>query len=214
MFVLAIDTSSAAITCGIVEVGTQLELRAERVVLNPRGHGELLAPGIEACLAETWLRPHQLGAVVAGVGPGPFTGLRVGLVTAAVMGDTLSIPTYGVCSLDAIGTTLPGHALVLSDARRREVYWARYRDGVREGEPQVGPAEAIATAGVDVVGGAGALLYDIGLPVAPVHYPRVETLVACALERITLTAPSETLTPLYLRRPDAVAPGAPKLVTP
>ena len=133
MFVLAIDTSSAAITCGIVEVGTQLELRAERVVLNPRGHGELLAPGIEACLAETWLRPHQLGAVVAGVGPGPFTGLRVGLVTAAVMGDTLSIPTYGVCSLDAIGTTLPGHALVLSDARRREVYWARYRDGVREG---------------------------------------------------------------------------------
>ncbi|MCW2525783.1 MAG: peptidase glycoprotease, partial [Pseudonocardiales bacterium] len=100
---LVIDTSSAAVTAGLAEVGpTGVEVLAHRVTIDARAHGELLAPQIAACFNEAGLAPARLAAVVAGLGPGPFTGLRVGLVTAAMFGDLLGIPTYGVCSLDAI----------------------------------------------------------------------------------------------------------------
>src|SRR6185437_2418328 len=99
MLVLAIDSSSAAVTAAIAAVTPDaVSLRSEQVTINARGHGEYLAPNIAAALAEAGVAAGELGAIVAGTGPGPFTGLRVGLVTAAVMGDVLGIPTYGVCS--------------------------------------------------------------------------------------------------------------------
>ena len=126
MLVLAIDTSSAAVSAALVEVGSDaVEVLAAHDVVNARGHGEYLAPMIAACLGDR--RPAALEAIVVGTGPGPFTGLRVGLVTAAVMSDVLGIPAYGVCSLDALADE-PGELLVATDARRKEVYWARYRD--------------------------------------------------------------------------------------
>src|SRR6185369_14542598 len=96
-----------------------------------------LMPQIEAVLATAELRVTEVEAVVAGLGPGPFTGLRVGLVTAAVIGQARSIPTYGVCSLDGLGRLTTGVTLVATDARRKEIYWAVYDDGVRRGDPAV-----------------------------------------------------------------------------
>jgi tRNA threonylcarbamoyl adenosine modification protein YeaZ len=129
------------------------------------------------------------------------------LVTAASMGQALGIPTYGVCSLDALGRAAgPGRVLVATDARRREVYYATYADGVRIGEPDVAkPADVTVTA--DRAVGEGALKYSdvFGLPIDDrLLHPPGEALVALAAERIRTRAPSERLVPLYLRRPDAV----------
>ncbi|TAM87250.1 MAG: tRNA (adenosine(37)-N6)-threonylcarbamoyltransferase complex dimerization subunit type 1 TsaB [Jatrophihabitans sp.] len=225
MLVLALDTSSAAVTAGIVEVDDHLiGERAGHVRINARGHGELLAPGIAACLADLGIGPGELSAIVAGTGPGPYTGLRVGLVTAAMMAETLGIPTYGVCSLDAIahaaahhGDPVPeGDLVVVADARRKELYWARYdRAGHRIHGPDVCRPADLPLGGVVAAAGAGAGLYDLGLPRLDVDdSPAPAALVALAAGRIRAHAPSETLAPLYLRHPDAVAPGAPKPVTP
>jgi tRNA threonylcarbamoyl adenosine modification protein YeaZ len=209
VLVLALDTATPASTAAIAEVtDAGLTGLAERRTVDARAHGELLAPQIQATLAEAGVRPRDLGAIVAGLGPGPFTGLRVGLVTAAGMGQALGIPTYGVCSLDAIGLAAgPGRVLVATDARRREVYFATYADGVRLGEPEVAKPADIAV-DADRAVGEGAVRYSdvFGLPIDDrVLYPPGAALIALAADRIRAKAESERLTPLYLRRPDAVA---------
>ena len=91
--------------------------------------------------ATRWPRPDAPAATSTpsspALGPGPFTGLRVGLVTAAAMGDALGIPVYGVGTHDAMAAGLPGRVLVVTDARRREVYWSLVVDGVRTHGPEV-----------------------------------------------------------------------------
>jgi tRNA threonylcarbamoyl adenosine modification protein YeaZ len=215
VLVLAIDTSSAAVTAAVVDVSSDdVVVRAERVTLNSRGHGEYLAPAIAECLTEAGAAPGGLAAIVAGTGPGPFTGLRVGLVTAAVMADVLGIPAYGVCSLDAIAGAKAGRLLVATDARRKEIYWARYLGGKRIEGPAVSrPADVATDSGA--MAGAGARLYAdvLGLPLIDRDFPSACALVQHAADRIRTGAPSEPLTPLYLRRPDAVEPGRPKAVT-
>ena len=215
MLVLALDTSSPAVTAALVRLDGAAEVLGEHVVLDGRRHGELLALGVRAVLDG---RPAtDLGAVVVGLGPGPFTGLRVGLVTAATMADALGVPAYGVCSLDAVGE---GDRVVVTDARRKEVYWARYADGVRVEGPAVERpaelAERLAGSGARLVG-AGAVLHRAVLDGLPVDdgalHPSGPALVRLAADRVRSGAPSEALTPLYLRRPDAVEPGATKRVT-
>jgi tRNA threonylcarbamoyl adenosine modification protein YeaZ len=215
VLVLALDTSSAAVTAAVARVGPAVELLAQRVTIDARAHGELLAPSIQACLREAGARPADLGAIVAGVGPGPFTGLRIGLVTAGAFADALAIPAYGVCSLDAIAGALPGsRLLVAGDARRREVYWAAYTDGVRTDGPAVAKPVDVDTDGFTAMAGAGARQYaDIfGLPLLEMDHPSALALVNCAAGRIRAGAPTEPLIPLYLRRPDAVEPAARKPV--
>ncbi|SOD70391.1 tRNA threonylcarbamoyl adenosine modification protein YeaZ [Jatrophihabitans sp. GAS493] len=222
MFVLAIDTSSAAVSAAVVEVddaGTARTM-AQSITLDARAHGERLAPNIELCLQQAGVRVADVGAVVAGLGPGPFTGLRVGLVTAAVFAELRGIPVYGVCSLDGIAGVLDEpDLLVAGDARRREVYWARYHHGVRVEGPLVSTPAAVAEhlrgEGVSGMTGSGARLYAdvLGLPLRSVDHPDPVALVQAAAGRITAGAESEILTPLYLRRPDAVEPGATKSVT-
>jgi tRNA threonylcarbamoyl adenosine modification protein YeaZ len=209
VLVLALDTATPASTAAVAEV-TETGMRglAERRTVDPRAHGELLAPEIASTLEEAGVRPRDLDAIVAGVGPGPFTGLRVGLATAASMGQALTIPTYGVCTLDALGRAAgPGRVLVATDARRREVYWATYENGKRTRDPDVSrPADIVATA--DRAVGEGALQYSdvFGLPIDEILlYPPGVALVSIAAERVRQRAPGEPLTPLYLRRPDAVA---------
>jgi tRNA threonylcarbamoyl adenosine modification protein YeaZ len=217
VLVLAIDTSSAAVTAAVVAVDDAVRAVAQRVTINARGHGELLAPSIAECLAEVGAKPGELDAIVAGVGPGPFTGLRVGLVTAASMSDALGIPAYGVCSLDAIaGAVDAASLLVATDARRREVFWARYVDGARIAEPEVARPDAVSTVDSAAMAGAGARLYAgvLGLPLLDADYPDPVALVRVAANRVRERAPQEALTPLYLRRPDAVEPGHAKAVTP
>jgi tRNA threonylcarbamoyl adenosine modification protein YeaZ len=213
MLVLVLDTATPAVTAALVRVSGvgAVELLAERVTVDGRAHGELLGPQVEAVLAAAGARVADVTAVVAGTGPGPFTGLRVGLVTAAAIGQAGNIPTYGVCSLDGIGAGTTGRVLVATDARRREVYWAGYADGVRIAGPGVGRAAELETEGYAYAVGAAA--ESLALPVrAQPSYPVARELAALAAERVHSGAPSEGLTPLYLRRPDAVEPTGRKLV--
>lgn len=212
MLALVIDTSSAAVTTGIVEITDHLEPvpLAERVTIDARAHGELLAPAIKACLDEAGVTVAGLAAVIAGVGPGPFTGLRVGLVTAAAIADSTGLPSYGVCSLDAIAAShreIP-ELLVAGDARRKEIYWALYQHGSRLGEAAVAKAADLPPNRASAMAGAGAAQYadTLRLPLLDGKFPTVAGLAAAARDRVWAGAPSETLTPLYLRRPDAVAP--------
>lgn len=219
MFALVIDTSSAAVTTGVVYFGaTSTEVVAERVTIDARAHGELLAPSIDDCLDAAHLRPADLDAVIAGVGPGPFTGLRVGLVTAAAFCDVLEIPAYDVCSLDAIAAGLITHdgpLLVATDARRKEIYWATYEHGNRTAGPDVVKPADLAATKATAMAGAGARLYEatLGLPLLDADHPSVAGLAAQAGARVRAKAPSEPLTPLYLRRPDAVAAASSKKVS-
>jgi len=218
VLVLALDTSSAAVSTAIVELsGRTATPRAHERTINPRGHGEYLTPLIARCLRDARATPQDLDAIVAGVGPGPYTGLRVGLVTAAVLSETRGIPAYGVCSLDGIAGALDERRLVVaSDARRHEVYWARYQDGERTHGPEVAHPEDVPTDGVMAMAGAGARRYQdvLGLALIDRDFPDPVALVRATADRITASAPADPLTPLYLRRPDAVEPGARKQVTP
>ena len=211
MLVLGLDTSSPAVSAALVSLTTSgVELLAESVVVDGRRHGELLAQGVRSVLDGR--RPD---AVVVGAGPGPFTGLRVGLMTAAAMSDALAVPSYAVCSLDGLADD--GDLVVVTDARRREVYWARYVAGARvEGPEVVRPADLAARLRPgDRVVGAGAVLHRdvLGEVDDSVLHPSVPRLVMRAADRVLAAEEGDPLTPLYLRRPDAVEPGAIKKVT-
>jgi tRNA threonylcarbamoyl adenosine modification protein YeaZ len=199
--ILAIDTATPAVTAGIVKLDG-IEVLAERVTVDARAHAEQLTPNVLAALTAAGLTVADLHPVVVGCGPGPFTGLRVGMATAAAYGHALSIPVHGVCSLDAIGiesAATMSEVLVVTDARRREVYWARYRDGVRVDGPAV-DAPADVPADADAVAGSPehAALFD--LPRLAAVYPTAAGLVRAVADWTAEPAP---LIPLYLRRPDA-----------
>ncbi|MFC4334032.1 tRNA (adenosine(37)-N6)-threonylcarbamoyltransferase complex dimerization subunit type 1 TsaB [Salininema proteolyticum] len=207
MLTLVIDTSTSAVQAALVDVtASGVATIAEKRLVDRHGHVENLTPMVQEALAEAGREPADLEAVVAGVGPGPFTGLRVGMVTAAATAFARGIPVYGVCSLDGIGRMTSGDTLVAADARRKEVYWAEYRDGRRVGDPDVAkPADLPELKAVQAAG-EGAELYadQIGLPVvADTAYPVTAALAEAASERILSGAPTEQMTPLYLRRPDA-----------
>jgi tRNA threonylcarbamoyl adenosine modification protein YeaZ len=182
---LVLDTSTPAVTAGLVRDG---EVVAEAVVVDARRHGELLSVN----MAEV-LRYGAPDEVVVGVGPGPFTGLRVGIVSAASYADALGLPVRGVCSLE--GMRAPSTAVV-TDARRKEVYWAVYDErAVRVHGPDVGkPADVQPLLTVARIVGDGAQLYGFATSDEP-RYPSV-ALLATSSEALPLT-------PLYLRRPDA-----------
>ena len=200
MIVLAIDTATPAVTAGIVEVDDGISILAERTIVDARAHAERLTPNVVAALADCGKAMADLNAVVVGCGPGPFTGLRVGMATAAAYGQALGIPVHGVCTLDAIGGATRGDVLVVTDARRREVYWARYRDGVRVAGPQVDAPAEVNADGVQAVAGSPVLAASFGLPVIGPEYPTAAELVAAVRD---WKAEPEPLVPMYLRRPDA-----------
>lgn len=195
--VLAIDTATAAVTAGVARGTTVL---AERVTLDARAHAERLTPNILAALGDAGMAMGDLEAVVVGCGPGPFTGLRVGMATAAAYSHALGIPVYGVCSLDAIGVRTTGDTLVVTDARRREVYWARYRDGRRVHGPAVSAPAAVDAGAACSVAGSPEHAALFGLPVLGITQPTTAGLVAAVGD---WEAEPEPLVPLYLRRPDA-----------
>jgi tRNA threonylcarbamoyl adenosine modification protein YeaZ len=197
--VLTIDTSTPAVTAGVVR-RDDLAVLAERVTVDARAHAERLTPNVLAVLADAALRMGDLDAVVVGCGPGPFTGLRVGMASAAAYGHALGIPVHGVCSLDAIGVLTTGDTLVVTDARRREIYWARYRDGVRTEGPAVGAAAGVDPGAAEAVAGSPEHAGMFGLPrCGPVH-PTPAGLAAAVGD---WSAPPAPLVALYLRRPDA-----------
>jgi len=236
--VLSIDTSAAVAVSLTDDAGTVL---AARVDDQQRRHAEQLAPMIVAVLSHAGVDRGDLSAIVVGTGPAPFTGLRVGLVTARTLGLALGVPVEGVPSLDALAAAasriVPAGTpvLVATDARRREVYRRLY---LAEGPgrivaldgPAVGPAaDAVADqrATGAVVVGRGALLYPeafVGHEVLPATAspdpaqpdlrlldPDPAELARLAAVRAAAGEPLST-EPLYLRRPDAVPPAARKRV--
>src|SRR3954452_10727582 len=219
---LAFDTSSAAVTVAVADPITG-EVVASYSTVDALRHGELLAPAIADALATAGRRPGDLTRIAVGIGPGPFTGLRVGLVTARTMADVLGIEVAGVCSLDILAhqASLSLPVAVATDARRKEIYWALYdgpaADGSRrrlEGPAVDKPADvAHVLAGLPVIG-RGAVLYGetLGLPAGDViEYPSAEVLATGVANGTLDVVPP---VPLYLRRPDVTLSGGPKSVLP
>ena len=238
MLLLGLDTATPAVTVALHDGCQPL---AQLVTVDAHRHAELLAPAIAKVIADAGAERGDLTAVAVGVGPGPYTGLRVGVVTARVLGAALGIPVYGVCSLDVLAADVgdDGGFAVATDARRREVYWARYDETGRWSGPHVGPPADVPGRELPVAG-EGPLLYPDLFPNGRwPTYPAAATLcrvtVAAlaadgssadgfsgdgssagggagpgpAVDRPVLLPPE----PLYLRRPDAREPGAPKRVS-
>ncbi len=214
MLLLAIDTSTSAIAVALHDGDRVL---AESVTLDARRHTEHVAPGIETVLAEAGAEPGDVTAVAVGVGPGPFTGLRVGMVTGTVFAHTRGIPVHGVCSLDALALdaslrcSAGPEFVVATDARRREVYWARYAADAgrprRVTDPAVDYPATVAGAleGRAVVGRGGVLYPDLLTPSCGPLDVR-----AGAVAELALAGETMPVEPLYLRRPDAMPTAARK----
>jgi tRNA threonylcarbamoyl adenosine modification protein YeaZ len=197
-------------------VGAATTDRARRRVVDPRKHAELLVPLIREVLEDAAARPADLDALVVGLGPGPFTSLRVGVATAGAFADALGRPVYGVCSLDGVGADTAGRVAVATDARRREVYWAVYDNGERVAGPAVGQPHTVVDdlrrMSVRRVVGPGVALYpDVFADFADradagPGYPSPVTLARLAgADALAGRAPAP-LVPLYLRRPDVAEP--------
>lgn len=204
MITLAIDTSHH-VAVGIARDGVP---GPSAVVADARAHVEQLMPSVLQVCAELGVSLTDVEEFVVGMGPGPYTGLRVGIATGATLAAVGSKPIHRVCSLDAIALSVDatGDALVASDARRKELFWARYADGVRQGEPQVGAPEDLPR--IPVYG-------DI-----PDEYrSRVTFANQVPLDAALLAArhaelPSVGEEPFYLRAADASVLGKPKSVLP
>ncbi|MFJ9126082.1 tRNA (adenosine(37)-N6)-threonylcarbamoyltransferase complex dimerization subunit type 1 TsaB [Streptomyces sp. NPDC102340] len=220
MLLLALDTATPAVTVALHD-GTSVVAESSQV--DARRHGELLLPAVDRMFTEAGLRLDAVTGIVVGVGPGPYTGLRVGLMTADTFGLALGVPVHGVCTLDGLayeaGDALDGAGpfVVATDARRKEVYWARYEDArTRVTEAAVDRPADIASLveGLPAVG-AGARLYPDTFPDAR-GPENVSAAALAALAAEKLAAGEELLEPrpLYLRRPDAQVPKNYKVVTP
>ena len=216
MLILSIDTSAIASAALLNGEG---EVLASFATEDTRSHAEVLAPGIAGLLADASVAGTDLDALVVGVGPGPFTGLRAGIATARTLAFAWDKPLHGVMSLDAIAVDAALDAwrlgidefAVATDARRKEVYWASYRstggtpellDGPHVSDPAVVPALPVY--------GAGAGLYPDVLHAVEGFagtQPTAEALGRTAVVRLVRGLPLRTTTPLYLRESDAKVPG-------
>ena len=170
--VLAIDTSTSRTSVAIVQDG--------KVVFSGFRDGATAhGPSLPALVQEA-LAVSDVDEVVVGMGPGPFTGLRVGIAFAQSFALAREIPVRGVCSLDAIAAQVTVKDFIITvDARRKEVYWARYTDGIRVGDPAVNFPAAVSGATIHA---------DL--------FPDMLSLI---------NLPGNIIEPIYLRRPDAVA---------
>ncbi|MFW6638878.1 tRNA (adenosine(37)-N6)-threonylcarbamoyltransferase complex dimerization subunit type 1 TsaB [Nocardiopsis algeriensis] len=220
MLLLAFDTATPAVTAAIGESSGDgvFTMRANASLVDARRHGELLSPTIRTLTRVAGIDLSDLDAVAVGIGPGPYTGLRVGLSTAHALADALGIPCHGVTTLDALafGTRRTQPFAAMIDARRKEVFWARYDDHLtRVGEIAVDRPAEIDTGGLPLIGD-GARMYaevlgDTASAPQPL-YPDAAALAELALLRLHRGEKLPEPSPLYLRRPDAVVPGAPKKV--
>lgn len=220
MLLLALDTSTSSIGVALHDGRRVL---AARSVLEARRHTEQLAPLVVEVLAAAAVTPTEVTDVVVGTGPGPFTGLRVGIVTARTFAFARGIPVHGVCSLDVLATqaggSVAGSFLVATDARRKEVYWATYaaQSGsvARLTDPAVDrPAELPDDVRALPTAGRGPVLYpDLlphGLPVLDVE---AGVLAEVAVARLAAAEPMPVQA-LYLRRPDTAPAAAAKSTVP
>lgn len=221
MLLLALDTATPAVTVALHDTEGERTLAAADQS-DARRHGELLLPSIDRVLSTAGRALHDVTGIVVGVGPGPYTGLRVGLATAQAFGAALHTPVYGLCTLDGIAyaSGLSAPFVVATDARRREVYWARYADARTrlDDRPAVDRPSELAGEVLSLPAvGAGAVLYDGTFTDVRSDLPADQSATALARLAAEKLAKGEELLPprpLYLRRPDARVPADYKVVTP
>ena len=209
MNVLGFDTSTAATSACLLRSGGQAfehQPPVERL-FEPPGHARELMPAVERVLADAGIGFGDLDALAVGIGPGGFTGLRIGLATAHGIAQSAGIPLHPVLSLDALASGIEAdRPFPLIDAKRQEVYGPG---------PFVGPiADAIAKAPDGALAaGDGSIrfrqaLESAGIRVAPgdsrMHV--VRSLYICRLAAAVQPAPPESVVPCYLRAPDAKPP--------
>lgn len=205
--VLGIDTATD-VRVGLAGGGSVLGAKS---VSDNRAHAELLVPLIAQLMADAGRELSELTGLVVGVGPGPFTGLRVGVAAAETLAVALDIPIKGVCTLDVVARSwvergdAPDEFVVAADARRKEIYWAQYRaDGTRLVGPTVSapgdvPDLPLAGPGAELTGRETAGPSQVDAALMARH---VDLLQDAGLE------------PLYLRRPDATVPTTRKSALP
>ncbi|MEU1542671.1 tRNA (adenosine(37)-N6)-threonylcarbamoyltransferase complex dimerization subunit type 1 TsaB [Actinacidiphila glaucinigra] len=216
MLLLAFDTATPAVTVALHDGRRVL---AESTEIDARRHGELLMPAVDRVLREAGTVLGDVTGIVVGVGPGPYTGLRVGLVTAVSFADVLGVPVHGICTLDglAYAAGVQGPFVVATDARRKEVYWARYEGPrARVTDPAVDRPGDIAdeVAGVPAVGAGAALYPEVFTDVRPPADQSAAALAALAAAKLADGEEFLPPLPLYLRRPDAQVPAGYKAVLP
>lgn len=207
IWTLAVDTSTI-VTAGLARDGQAV---ASRAVGDNHSHVELLTPTVESMLADAGITMGDIEHIGMGVGPGPFTGLRVGMVTAITWGVVGHLPVKGVCSLDVMAAQwaengAPDDFVIASDARRKELYWARYQGGQRIGEVQVSAPERLPDL---PTGGPGVDVYAALLAGQRPHGAPTGIdagFIAAHLDELD-DAGHE---PMYLRKPDAELPSARK----
>lgn len=203
---LAIDTSAGS---SVAIVDRELGILAEASSDDTRRHAEVIGELIEACLLESGIAVSQLSGVVSGMGPGPFTGLRVGIAAARAFAIGASKPVVPVASHDAIAWGIEHPSLIVTEARRGEVFWSAYDAPDARGLPHrtAGPSLAKVLELDDLVAG----------------YPDHVHIEARTVSAASLGLLAEALyangrpfvddQPLYLRSPDVTLSSGPKRVT-
>lgn len=218
MRILALDTATHLGTVALLEErGGQLHVLAEASASVDSRHGETLLPHLTDVLSRGGSRPEDLTMIAVGIGPGSFTGVRVGLATAKGLALALAIPLVGVSTLDVVAAGAGDHPslLVLLDAKKGEVFGARYEQGRRVGEPFFGPPSRVQT-DAQVLVGAGVREPSFQAPPgaqrldAALDVPSARVLGGLALAQFRRVGPSDLggLVPLYVRSADAVIPPA------
>lgn len=211
MIVLALDTCLSACSAAVLD-GERVLARASEPMT--RGHQERLAPLVAEVMDAAGLAFSQLERIGVSVGPGSFTGLRVGLAFAQGLAAALGVPLAGVGTLEALAAE-GGAGLVFAaiDARRDQVYLQAFSDGVALSAPDVLPV-GVAAARLAEIGGGGAFtLVGSGAPLLAQAAPLARIVQADAADPATVArlaaarAPGPAK-PLYLRAPDARLPGA------
>lgn len=211
MIVLGLDTALPACSVAVLDGERVLARISEPMT---RGHQERLATMVEAAMTAAGLDFGGLDRVGVTVGPGSFTGLRVGLAFAKGLGLALDVPCIGIGSLQALAASLPAEGRVAAciDAKRGQVYLQAFVDGRAESAPEAldvdAAIEALSGPGPLALVGSGAALLAPRLPAALVHPLEAADPVAVARLAAGVAEPSPPL-PIYLRAPDARLHGAP-----
>jgi tRNA threonylcarbamoyladenosine biosynthesis protein TsaB len=212
--VLGIDTSTFWLNLALIELGGDLLGERHELV---KTHATGLVPAVERLLDEGRLEASHLAAVGVVLGPGSFTGLRVGLAAAEGYGQALALPLYGIGSLQALAESVDGEGdgFALLDARRSEVYACRFRREGGKAEP-MGEAESVTPA--KLVGASKGITWAVGdgVPLVPswprecALHPEIPNLAVAAarraLESLNARRPGEAVAPLYVRAPDVREP--------
>ncbi len=189
---LAIDTSTSRTSVAIIDEGAIVWHGHHD---GATSHGSALPTMVAQALAFQ----NRVDQVVVGMGPGPFTGLRVGIAFALTFAQARGIAVIGVCSLDAIAAVVQVHSgfIVATDARRKELYWARYENAIRVEGPYVSIPKEVVELNLPIFG-EGALKYQLTTN-DEIVYPDMAALVGLSHDQ-----GSHVTEAMYLRRPDAV----------